>query len=118
MEIYLGALACTLGLSAGQILFKLSATRLTASQTVFDPAFVTTLFFALALYGTVSVAWVLLLRGAELSKLYPVMALSFAFVPIASALFFGENLNLQYGIGVVLIILGVALASSAGAQAK
>lgn len=116
MESYLGAVACVVGLSAGQILFKLSAGRLAEAKSVFDLPFLGILCIALALYGLVSIAWVFLLQRAQLSQIYPIMALSFLFVPLASAYFFKETLNWQYGVGVLLIIAGVAIASLAQGQ--
>jgi len=116
MESYLGAIACVVGLSAGQILFKVSAGRLAETKTVFDPGFLGVLCIALALYGVVSIAWVLLLQRSQLSQIYPIMALSFLFVPLASAYFFKEPLNWQYGLGVILIIAGVVIASLAQSQ--
>lgn len=115
MDKYLGAIACTVGLSVGQLLFKMSSSRLTEAKTPLDPSFAGLLVSAMALYGVVSIAWVLLLQGAELSKLYPIMALSFALVPIASAVVFGDRLSAQYAVGVVLIIVGVVLASTSTA---
>jgi drug/metabolite transporter (DMT)-like permease len=115
MEKYLGAVACTVGLSVGQLLFKMSSLRLSEAKTLFDSSFAGLLVLAMGLYAIVSVAWVMLLQGAELSKLYPIMALSFAFVPLASALVFGDRLNIQYVAGVLLIVAGVVLASTAAA---
>lgn len=113
MEKYLGAVACVIGLSAGQILFKLSSQKLGASKTIFDVNFLGVLGSAMALYAIVSVAWVAILQNAQLNKLYPIMALSFVVVPLASAYFFNEKLSLQYGIGVVVIIVGIMIAVSA-----
>lgn len=115
MEKYLGAVACTAGLSIGQLLFKISSSRLAEAKTPFDPGFAGLLMSAMALYGIVSIAWVYLLQGTELSRLYPIMAFSFALVPIASAVVFGDRLNAQYALGVVLIIVGVVLASTSTA---
>ena len=112
MEKYLGALACTIGLSAGQLLFKMSSSRLSEAKTIFDFGFAGLLVSAMSLYAVVSIAWVFLLQGTELSRLYPIMALSFALVPIASAIVFGERLNVQYAVGVALIVVGVVLAST------
>lgn len=107
---YVIALICVVGIAAGQILFKLSAASLDKSGSIFDPKTVTTLFFAFALYGVTTIAWVWVLQKIELGKVYPLMALAFILVPIGSYLFFDERFNFQYFIGVGLIVVGIIIA--------
>lgn len=106
---YIVALICVAGIAAGQILFKLSATQWHDAGTLFAPKPATTLFIALALYGLTTLGWVWVLQKAELGKIYPLMALAFAIVPIGSYWVFGERFNLQYVMGVLLIIGGIIL---------
>ncbi|WP_448093714.1 EamA family transporter [Pseudomonas lini] len=110
---YLIALICVLGIAAGQILFKLSASSLQKSGNFFDPTTLTTLFFAFALYGITTIAWVWVLQKIELGKVYPLMALAFVLVPIGSHLFFGERFQPQYFVGVAIIISGIVIAVKA-----
>ncbi|KOP54957.1 4-amino-4-deoxy-L-arabinose-phospho-UDP flippase [Pseudomonas tremae] len=110
MIIYLIALICVLGIAAGQILFKLSATAMQKSGTIFDIHTLTTLFSAFALYGITTLAWVWVLQKIELGKVYPLMALAFVLVPIGSHFFFGERFQPQYFLGVAIIIIGILIA--------
>jgi drug/metabolite transporter (DMT)-like permease len=106
---YAAPIACVLGLSIGQILFKASARRLSVAGTPIDMAFLATLGTALLLYGVVSIAWVWILQRVELSRVYPLMALSFVFVPLGSWLVYRETFGLQYVLGAGLIIAGIAV---------
>ncbi|WP_273828215.1 MULTISPECIES: EamA family transporter [Pseudomonas] len=110
---YLIALICVLGIAAGQILFKLSASSLQKSGNFFDQTTLITLFFAFALYGITTIAWVWVLQKIELGKVYPLMALAFVLVPIGSHLFFGERFQPQYFVGVAIIISGIVIAVKA-----
>jgi drug/metabolite transporter (DMT)-like permease len=104
---YLGAIVCTLALSVGQLLFKAAAKRLAASAPL-DLSFLALFGSALALYGTVSIVWVLILQRLELSRAYPIMALSFVLVPLGEALLFKEPVSTQYIIGALMIVAGIA----------
>lgn len=110
---YFIAFICVLGIAAGQILFKLSATSLQKSGNFFDPTTLLTLFSAFALYGITTIAWVWVLQKIELGKVYPLMALAFVLVPIGSHLFFGEKFQPQYFLGVAIIITGIVFAVKA-----
>ncbi|MCZ2338969.1 MAG: hypothetical protein LC127_12440 [Chitinophagales bacterium] len=48
-----------------------------------------------------------------MGKVYPLMALAFVFVPLASYFLFGERFNITYCIGVIMILIGVILTSLA-----
>lgn len=106
---YFIALLCVVGLAAGQILFKLSATAWSKVDTLIDATALMYFFIALALYGLTTVGWVWVLQKAELGKIYPLMALAFVLVPIASHLLLGEKFQPQYMIGVALIIVGIVV---------
>jgi drug/metabolite transporter (DMT)-like permease len=107
---YFIALLCVFGIAAGQILFKLSAQTVQRTGTFFDPTALTYFLIALALYGITTLGWVWVLQKVELGKIYPLMALSFVVVPLASYLLLGERFQIQYFIGVALIIAGIVIA--------
>lgn len=107
MPIYLMAVGCVIGIACGQLLFKASANAISASGLT-SPRALGLLFAALALYGSLTLAWVWLLRHAELGKIYPIMALSFVLVPLGSHLVFGEAFSSRYFAGVALIMAGLA----------
>lgn len=113
MLVQLVALLCVLGLAVGQILFKVSATSLAQTGSFFAFKTATTLVSAMLLYGITSIAWVWVLQKVELGRIYPLMALAFILVPLGSYLVFGEHFSPQYFIGVILIMIGIAIAVSA-----
>ncbi len=110
MFVQLIAVLCVVGLAIGQILFKMSAASLTETGSFFALKTLTTLFAAMMLYGITSIAWVWILQKTELGKVYPFMALAFILVPIGSHFVFGERFQLQYFIGIALIVLGIVIA--------
>jgi drug/metabolite transporter (DMT)-like permease len=93
------------GMSTGQILFKLAAGQGRIDQILLSPY----LWIATCLYGVVTLAWVLLLREIDLARAYPLLAACYVLVPIAAALILGERFGPLYGLGVVLILVGIFL---------
>ena len=107
---YVMAILCVIGITAGQILFKLSANSLHRAGTLLDAGTLLLLLAAFLLYGITTVGWVWLLQKVELGQVYPFMALSFALVPLASHFVFGEQFEARYFAGVALIALGIVVA--------
>jgi multidrug transporter EmrE-like cation transporter len=62
-----------------------------------------------SLYGINTVLLVLALRHAELSILYPIIALTYVWVSLLSIFVLHEHMNLNRGIGIALIVVGVAV---------
>jgi multidrug transporter EmrE-like cation transporter len=58
-----------------------------------------------------ALAWMAALTRLELSRAYPFVALSFVLVPIGSALFFSEGLDIYKFAGMVLIVAGIVVGS-------
>lgn len=104
---YFTALLCVFGISAGQILFKLSASRFNEIGSWYDQIGLGILTAALILYGATTLGWIWVLQKLELGRVYPLMALAFVLVPIGCHFFFGERFQFQYYIGVFLIISGI-----------
>ena len=109
MAVYLAAFVCVLGISLGQILFKLTARTLHKNGDLLDPVMLTWFFLALALYGITTLGWVWVLQKADLGKIYPLMALAFVLVPIGSHFIFDERFHVQYFIGVATIMTGIVI---------
>jgi len=107
--IYIYTVLCVIGIAIGQMLFKASSTLLSEAGTLFSLRVLFPLGSAVALYGVTTIAWVWILQNAQLGKIYPLMALSFVFVPIGSYIFFDERFSLQYVIGIALIICGIVI---------
>jgi drug/metabolite transporter (DMT)-like permease len=104
--------ACTLIGAAAQVLIKLGAAQLSHASLVatFASIFtVPTLFLGYCLYGIFAVLMVYALRHGELSILYPVIALTFVWVSILSAMIFHEVMNPIKIVGITIIIAGVAV---------
>lgn len=108
--IYFTALLCVFGIAAGQILFKLSAIALKKNSSFFHAETLVLLFSAFALYGITTIAWVWVLQKIDLGKAYPLMALAFVIVPIASYFILGERFHTQYFVGIIFIIAGIVMA--------
>nr|WP_197979183.1 EamA family transporter [Pseudomonas coleopterorum] len=104
---------CVIGIAGGQILFKLSASALHKSGSIFDSQTLIILFSAFALYGVTTIAWVWVLQKIDLGKAYPLMAMAFILVPIGSHFIFGEKFSYQYFLGVALISVGIVVAVKA-----
>lgn len=103
------AISCVLAIAMGQVLFKKLAMLFSMTKTVWSLQFVGIGMVAIVIYLGASIGWIWLLQYQPLSRVYPYLALSFVIVPIASAFFFGDILNLQYFAGVVLIVAGMML---------
>jgi undecaprenyl phosphate-alpha-L-ara4N flippase subunit ArnE len=105
---------CAVGLSLGQILFKIAArSAATGTYSFFlnlgtSPSFL----LAIALYGSMTFLWTYILTTVPLSKAYPFAVLSFVFVPLAAAVIFHEPLTIRYGFGIALIVTGLLVAAS------
>lgn len=102
-------LLTVLGISCGQILFKLGAQGFNQSEKIWKIFFSTPILVALFIYGVSTLLWIYLLSGVELSKAYPFFAMSFILVPMLSWLWFGESLDKFYFAGMACILTGVIL---------
>ena len=106
------ALLCVVGIAAGQVLFKFGADELNAAGGKLVSTGGLVLAAALALYGVATVAWIWVLQRSELGKTYPLMALAFVLVPLASHVVFGESFSWRYAVGCALLVAGVVLTTS------
>lgn len=108
---FLLVILCVIGISAGQIFFKLAALALpkgghmltVLSSLALNPY----LLAGLTIYMGATVLWIWMLREVPLNLAYPVMALAFLFVPLLGALILGEPFQRATLMGGVMIILGV-----------
>lgn len=104
--------ACTVMGAIAQVLIKLGANHLAHASLLatFSSIFtVPTLFLGYCLYGVFAVLMVYALRHGELSILYPVIALTFVWVSILSAMIFHEAMNPMKIAGIAVIVAGVAV---------
>ena len=92
-------------------MFKFAAQALPPRPQIWDIAFNYYTFAAIVLYAAITFLWIFLLKDADLGKTYPIISLSFVLVPAASWLVFGETLGRANILGLILIVVGVALAT-------
>jgi len=109
LVLFAVALAC------GQILFKAAAQSIKGpigfdAQTLFQFLSNPFLLLGLALYAFAAFYWVLLLREIELSKAYLIIALALVLVPLAGTFLFREPFSGRLFIGIVVILVGLAVA--------
>lgn len=105
-------MGCTLIGAAAQVLLKLGANHLTHAgllATFWSIFTVPTVFVGYCLYGIFAILMVYALRHGELSILYPVIALTFVWVSILSAVIFHEAMNSMKVAGIAVIVAGVAV---------
>jgi drug/metabolite transporter (DMT)-like permease len=67
-----------------------------------------------ACYGLFCVAMVLALREGELSKLFPIIALTYVWVTLLSYWLLKDTPNLYKNAGIATIVLGVAILGQGG----
>jgi multidrug transporter EmrE-like cation transporter len=99
---------CTILGAAAQILMKKGSTHMDH----FDVIKIITnvpLFLGYALYGINTILLMFALRDGELSKLYPIIALTYVWVTVLSMYFFGEHLTFWKGAGIAIIVAGVSV---------
>ena len=112
LPLGLATLACVVCISIGQLLFMEAASALPAQPQLQDWLLNGWLLASLALYGLTTLGWVWILRQAPLHLAYPFMGLAFLIVPTLAWVFLGEPLHWRTLAGGVLIMAGVALAST------
>ncbi len=107
MSKYLALIICVICISAGQVLFKLSANSLRESVSIWglflNPIFI----LAVILYGLTTIGWVWCLQEVPLNRAYVFMSLAYIIVPVLGLLFFKEALTIRYLISVMLIMAGI-----------
>lgn len=74
-------------------------------QLVFNPLFL----LAVALYVLGFIIWLIVLSKVDLSYAYPILALSYGFVPLLSTWVFGEQIPPMRWAGIAIICVGVVV---------
>jgi drug/metabolite transporter (DMT)-like permease len=106
-------LGYALGMTGGQMLFKLAALRLPQEGSIADRALGLLqngyFLFALASYVILALVWVWILSFTPLSRAYPFVAFAFVLTPLLGGLMFGEALSVRLLAGIAAILLGLLL---------
>ena len=92
-------------------MFKYAAILALAAESFIALKVIFILGLVLGIYGIAALLWVWALQFIPLNRAYPLMGLSFMIVPVGSWFFFGEKLNLAYGVGVLMIAGGIIVIS-------
>ena len=115
---------CTLIGAIAQILVKEGTSQLTAGhvtllQVAHDPALFVSfcvgiitnfkLFCGYVLYGVMTFLMALALKGRELSRLFPIIALTYVWVTVLSLFLLGEHMSFFRSIGIAFIVCGVSV---------
>jgi multidrug transporter EmrE-like cation transporter len=105
---------CTLIGATAQLLMKAGAASMSQPGIA---GFLTNvpLMAGYACYALSTVMLIFALREGHLSILYPILALTYVWVTIATPLLFQERLNPFKILGVALVILGVGVLGRSGA---
>ena len=100
--------------SFGSLQFKKAADSIEGGlrQIATNKALITGLF----IYGGSTVAYVIGLRGGELSVLFPLVSTGYIWTALLSIRFLGERMNRLKWAGIGAIIIGVALIGAGSAQ--
>jgi drug/metabolite transporter (DMT)-like permease len=122
-QSFLLVFSCTVIGAAAQMLIKTGAgqlgVHLSFLQILHEPMLIVRfafsilqnikLFIGYSLYGINAVLMAYALRGQELSRLFPIIALTYVWVTILSAAFLHEHVNVVRILGVALIVGGVSI---------
>jgi multidrug transporter EmrE-like cation transporter len=99
---------CTILGAGAQVFFKLAAQRM-PTPGIRHIVTNVPLLSGYALYAVNTLMLTLALRKGQLSLLYPVISLTYVWVAILSVLIFGESINAIEGLGLAVVVAGVAL---------
>jgi multidrug transporter EmrE-like cation transporter len=108
MVLILGAVAFSV---AGQLLLKSGTGHLAALgrlDFLLAAARDAHLLSGLVALTASTLCWIYVLRVAPLSWAYGLTSLTYVLTPLASVYLFGERIRPLHGVGMVLILLGVA----------
>lgn len=116
LSILIVVAACLVG-SFGPILIKKGMARLRIREQLragVPRLIITTittvpLLAGVGVYGASMIAFIIALRGGELSVLYPIVATGYIWVSLWSVLFLRERMTLLKWTGIAFIIAGVSI---------
>lgn len=113
MKMTLLCLLNTALMATGQMLFKYgsSGKSITGIMGIIRLFFSPVVFCALCLYAATTGLWLYILSRVPISFAYPIQALAFPLVLLASMLIFKESISVTRWIGVLVIVCGVMIAT-------
>lgn len=108
MVLILGAVVFS---AAGQLFLKAGAQHLTglgAPEFLLAALRDTRVLAGLIAWAASTFCWLYVLRVTPLSRAYGLTSLTYVLIPLASVYLFGEQVRRVHGLGMVLILAGVA----------
>ena len=113
MKMTLLCLLNTALMATGQVLFKYGSNGkdISSISDIIRMFFSPVVFCALCLYAITTGLWLYILSRMPISFAYPIQALAFPLVLMASILIFKESISVTRWIGVAVIICGVVIAT-------
>lgn len=79
------------------------------TKKLFSIVFQKYVFLGLVLYGVTTFLWFVVLSKADLSFVYPLVALGYVATAFLAKMYFNENITTMRWIGILVIIVGAAL---------
>lgn len=101
---------CVLAEAAREVCFKHAANHTTLLKAIMKPM----TWLGIVFWGIELVAWTVVLEQVPLSIAFPLMALSYITIVLASAWILKEPVNLRRAVGACLITAGVACVGATG----
>ena len=100
-------------MATGQMLFKYGSQgkNLESLLDIFKLFFNPIIFVALCIYGLTTGLWLFILSRVQISFAYPMQALAFPIVLLFSMIIFKENISFTKWVGIMIICLGVFVAT-------
>ena len=113
MKMTLLCLLNTALMATGQMLFKYGSNgkSITGIVDIIRLFFSPVVFCALCLYAATTGLWLYILSKVPISFAYPIQALAFPLVLLASMLVFKESISITRWVGVLVIVCGVMIAT-------
>lgn len=106
---YLIVFTCIIFGVIGQVFFKKGMLVLGGFDftKIFSILFSPSILLGFLFYGSSSILWLYVLSKFELSKIYPVLSLSYIGTLFAGYFLFGEAITFNKIIGILLICFGI-----------
>lgn len=100
--------------SVGQVLLKIGVSRSGGTEQpiaarLLDAVVNPYIFVGLSIYAVCALLWLYVISRIPLSIAYPVLSLTFVFVPVFAHFFFGDVLSFKQWIGLILLVVGVVV---------
>ena len=115
LQYVLAAIFC-ISLSIGQVLFKFAADQTSSNgepYSIIELIFSLPMIAACTLYGLTTILYVYLLQQIPLSRAYLFSIAGAAIVPFLAILIFKEDFSIKYLLGVMLVLSGIAISTTA-----